>query len=45
VVAPEGVVGDATSESTPAGRLGLASPSAGVGRAVEFVVSDAYVGP
>lgn len=37
VVAPEGVVGDATSESTPAGRLGLASPSAGVARAVEFV--------
>jgi hypothetical protein len=34
VVAP--VVGDATVADTPAGRLGLASPSAGVQRAVEF---------
>jgi len=42
VVAPEGVVGDSTVASTPAGRLGLASPSAGVERAVDFVVSDAY---
>ncbi|KAA0079056.1 hypothetical protein CIW52_28890 [Mycolicibacterium sp. P9-64] len=37
VVAPEGVVGDATVASTPAGRLGLASPSAGVERAVDFM--------
>ena len=37
VIAPDGVVGDATSESTPVGRLGLASPSAGVARAVEFM--------
>jgi hypothetical protein len=41
VVAPEGVVGDATVASTPAGRLGLASPSAGVERAVEFVAAHA----
>jgi hypothetical protein len=43
VVAPDGVLGDATSADTPAGRLGLASPSAGVERAVDFVVSDAYI--
>ncbi|MBB5164195.1 hypothetical protein [Mycobacterium sp. AZCC_0083] len=43
VVAPEGVVGGATVASTPAGRLGLASPSAGVERAVEFVVADSVV--
>jgi len=41
VVAPEGVVGEATVASTPAGRLGLASPSAGVERAVEFMVGCA----
>jgi hypothetical protein len=37
VVAPIGIAGDITSESTPAGRLGIASPSAAVERAVEFV--------
>jgi hypothetical protein len=41
VVAPEGVVGDATVERTPAGRLGIASPSAATARAVEFVVGCA----
>jgi hypothetical protein len=41
VVAPEGVVGDATVASTPAGRLGLASPSVGAQRAVEFVAAHA----
>jgi hypothetical protein len=41
VVAPGGIAGDITSASTPAGRLGLASPSAGVGRAVEFMVGCA----
>jgi hypothetical protein len=41
VVAPDRVVGDATWASSPAGRLGLASPSASVGRAVEFVVGYA----
>ena len=30
VVAPNGIAGDITSESTPAGRLGIASPSAAV---------------
>jgi hypothetical protein len=39
VVAPDGVVGDIASESTPAGRLGIASPSAGVGLAVAFVAA------
>ncbi len=38
VVAPNGIAGDATSEATPAGRLGIGSSSAGVGRAVEFVL-------
>jgi hypothetical protein len=37
VVAPDGVVGAATSVSTPAGRLGLAPTSAGVARAVQFL--------
>jgi hypothetical protein len=37
VIAPDGVVGDATSEDTPVGRLGLAAPSAGVARAVDFM--------
>ncbi len=37
VIAPDGVVGDATSADTPVGRLGLAAPSAGVARAVEFM--------
>jgi hypothetical protein len=37
VVAPIGIAGDITSETTPAGRLGIASPSAAVERAVEFV--------
>ncbi|MGH3642955.1 MAG: hypothetical protein ACRDUX_28480, partial [Mycobacterium sp.] len=37
VIAPDGVVGDATSASTPVGRLGLAAPSEGVQRAVEFM--------
>jgi hypothetical protein len=41
VVAPEGVVGDATSAHTPAGRLGLASPSVGAQKAVEFVAAHA----
>jgi hypothetical protein len=41
VVAPEGVVGQGASAGTPAGRLGLASPSAAVGRTVEFVVECA----
>ena len=40
VVAPNGIAGDITSESTPAGRLGIASPSAAVERAVEFVAGD-----
>ncbi|MDT5327324.1 MAG: hypothetical protein QOF25_4476 [Mycobacterium sp.] len=38
VVAPNGIAGDITSASTPAGRLGLASPSAGVIRAVELMM-------
>ena len=37
VVAPDGVVGGAAWVTTPAGRLGLATPSAGVARAVEFM--------
>ena len=37
VVAPEGVVGSPTSTRTPAGRLGLAAPTAGVVRAVAFM--------
>ncbi len=37
VIAPDGVIGDPTSTHTPVGRLGLASPSAGVARAVTFV--------
>ena len=41
VVAPDGIAGDITSASTPAGRLGLASPSAGVGRAVELMMRSA----
>jgi hypothetical protein len=41
VVAPEGVAGDITAERTPAGRLGIASPSAATARAVEFVVGCA----
>ena len=36
VIAPDGVVGEATSTSTPVGRLGLAAPSVGVARAVAF---------
>jgi hypothetical protein len=43
VIAPDGVVGDATSASTPVGRLGLAAPSAGVERAVEFMSAVAVV--
>ena len=39
VVAPDGVVGDGTWVATPAGRLGLAAPTAGVARAVEFMRS------
>jgi hypothetical protein len=41
VVAPNDIAGDITSESAPAGRLGIASPSAGVERAVEFIVGCA----
>jgi hypothetical protein len=41
VVAPDGVVGEGASAGTPAGRLGLASPSAAAGRTVEFVVECA----
>jgi hypothetical protein len=37
VIAPNGIAGDITSERTPAGRLGIASPSAAVERAAEFV--------
>lgn len=37
VVAPDGVIGEPTSTDTPVGRLGLASPSAGVARAVAFM--------
>jgi hypothetical protein len=37
VIAPDGVIGGAMSEDTPVGRLGLAAPSAGVARAVEFI--------
>jgi hypothetical protein len=40
VVAPEGIAGDITSESTPAGRLGIASSSAAATRAVEFVAAQ-----
>ncbi|MDT5298473.1 MAG: hypothetical protein QOG79_1715 [Mycobacterium sp.] len=41
VVAPNGIAGDITAERTPAGRLGIASPSAATARAVEFVVGCA----
>jgi hypothetical protein len=44
VVAPEGIVGDATHADTPAGRLGLASPNAGVNRAVEFLEASTTPG-
>jgi hypothetical protein len=37
VIAPDGVIGDPTSVSTPIGRLGLATPSAGAARAVQFL--------
>lgn len=39
VVAPDGITGDITSESTPAGRLGIGSSMAVAARAVEFMTA------
>ena len=44
VVAPDGIAGDTTSESTPAGRLGIASSMAAAARAVEFMTGVATDG-
>jgi hypothetical protein len=40
VVAPDGIAGDITSESTPAGWLGVGASSAAATRAVKFVAAE-----
>lgn len=39
VVAPDGVVGEATATDTPAGRLGLAAPAVAARQAADFMAS------
>jgi hypothetical protein len=42
VVAPEGIAGDITSESTPAGRLGIGPSAAAARRALEFMSANSH---
>jgi hypothetical protein len=42
VVAPEGVVGDATVASTSAGRLGIGPSAAAARRALEFMSANSH---
>jgi hypothetical protein len=42
VVAPNGIAGDVTSESTPAGRLGIGPSAAAARRALEFMSANSH---